>query len=620
MSLIKFIEELLLIITVRFITGVSSGSRGCLMSWFNNLSIRNKIALISLLLSALGIYVAVFEFKVGNKKNQAPIATSIEKPKSETLGKNSPIINNTKGDVVINYQSLGMSLEAHESILRDEIEKVENELKQLGDEKTKKLIEKLSRLRKELNKVIDEKTRLAKMVYEYRKKFSELNASRLSLHANKSDKEIKETDLSRIEESEKERAIVISEIEKNKDEKRMKRLLNILIKDTESMDDEERGYWHDIFGIMSFKQKLRLTEILAVERRKLADLERKYMREIKALNTKHLKELNDAQIRDLEKKGDKKAVLLMKIKSLTITKPSIDQLRVAELKTKELIKSNPNYLDAYIYLIEILNKYDEDRSYDSKIALESAKERFQNSGEFNKQLAYVYLKLDESKKAYPLLKKAVMLLNDDEELLRIFSGYAPEYDDTLLALSLLNDAYEKNKNKSRFITRYSYILNRSGNNKKSIDVLLKFIESDKTSSSVYEQLGWRYYTKKVYKLAGDYFTEASELSVKNYSAPFMAALTHVELNNDLSIVIDLLNKSLQRFDVYSNHDKHDEGEIHLSLAVIYLENSQPEKAIEYSSLGVKNTHGCSPYYMKERNWHNKMLAMLKQHRLSIGCP
>lgn len=344
------------------------------------------------------------------------------------------------------------------------------------------------------------------------------------------------------------------------------------------------------------------------------------MREIKALNTKHLKELNDAQIRDLEKKGDKKAVLLMKIKSLTITKPSIDQLRVAELKTKELIKSNPNYLDAYIYLIEILNKYDEDRSYDSKIALESAKERFQNSGEFNKQLAYVYLKLDESKKAYPLLKKAVMLLNDDEELLRIFSGYAPEYDDTLLALSLLNDAYEKNKNKSRFITRYSYILNRSGNNKKSIDVLLKFIESDKTSSSVYEQLGWRYYTKKVYKLAGDYFTEASELSVKNYSAPFMAALTHVELNNDLSIVIDLLNKSLQRFDVYSNHDKHDEGEIHLSLAVIYLENSQPEKAIEYSSLGVKNTHGCSPYYMKERNWHNKMLAMLKQHRLSIGCP
>ncbi len=539
---------------------------------------------------------------------------------SVTSGGNSPIISNTQGDVVINYQSLGVSLEAHESILRNEIQKVENELKQLGDEQTKKLIDKLSRLRKELDAVVDEKTRLAKMVYEYRKKFSELHASRLSLHANKSDKEIKKADLFRVEESEKERVIVFSEIEKTKDEKRMMRLLNILIKDTESMDDDERGYWYDILGSMSFKQKFRLTEILAVERRKLADLERKYMAEIKALNTKHLKKWNDTQIKNLEKKGDKKAVLLMKIKSLTIVAPSIDQLRLAELKTKELIKSNPDYLDAHIHLIEILNQYEEDRSYDSKIALESTKERFQNSGEFNKQLAYVYLMLDESKKAYPLLKKAAMLLRHDEKLLRIFSGYAPEYNDTLLSLNLLNDAYEENKNKSRFVVMYSYILNKSGNNKKSIDVLLKFIESDKTSSLVYEMLGWRYYDRKDYKLAVDYFTEAGELSVKNYNAPLMAALAHVELNNDLSIVIDLLNKSLQRFNVYSKHDKHDEGEINLSLAVIFLENNQEGKAIEYSSLGVKNTYGCSHNFMKKRNWHNRMLTILNRHRLSIGCP
>ena len=84
---------------------------------------------------------------------------------SVTNGKNSPIISNTKGDVVINYQSLGMSIEAHESILRKEIETVENELRQLGDEKTKKLVDKLSNLRKELDKVIEEKTRLSKMVY-----------------------------------------------------------------------------------------------------------------------------------------------------------------------------------------------------------------------------------------------------------------------------------------------------------------------------------------------------------------------------------------------------------------------------------------------------------------------
>lgn len=539
---------------------------------------------------------------------------------SSTSGNNSPIVNHTKGDVVINYQSLGMSLDVHEAILRKEIEKVENELKKVGDEETKKLVNKLSKLRKELDKVIEEKTRLAKMVYEYRKKFSELNESRLEQHSNLTPKEIRKTDLSRVEESEKERLLVISEIEESKDKKRIMRLLKILIKDTESMDEEERGYWHEIMGSLSFEHKLRLTKILAVERRKLADLERKYVKEIKSLNQKYLTEWNEFQTKDLEKKGDKKAVALMNIKALTLVSHSIDLLREAESKTRELIKSYPKYLDAHLHLIEVLNKYDEDRSYDSKIALESTKELFHDSGEFNKELAYVYLRLNEPRKAYPLLKRAAISLKDDYKLLRVFSGYAPDNGDEHLALSLLDEAYEKNKNQSRFVTRYSYILNKTGNNEKSIDVLLKFIEKDKTSSSVYEVLGWRYYVKKAYKKAVANFTEASELSNNNYNAPLMAALAHVELNNDISTTIDLITKSLQRFDVYSKHDKHDEGEIHLSLAILYLERGEHEKAIEYSTTGVKNTYGCSQNFMMKRNWHDSMLAMLNRHRLAIGCP
>ena len=74
------------------------------MSWFNNLSVGNKIALITLLLSAFGIYVAVFEFKVGNMQDKVPITTSIDKSKNETSGKNSPIVNNVDGNVEINFK------------------------------------------------------------------------------------------------------------------------------------------------------------------------------------------------------------------------------------------------------------------------------------------------------------------------------------------------------------------------------------------------------------------------------------------------------------------------------------------------------------------------------------
>lgn len=532
-----------------------------------------------------------------------------------TSGNNSPIITNVGGDVVI-----GMTINEHESRLRKEIERVENDLKKASNAKTRKLVNELSELRKELEKVLREKNSLAKMVFEYRKKFSELNATGLTQHKNITDEKIKTTDIFRIEESENGQIMVVSEIENTKDEQRMMRLLNILIKDTESMNNEEKKYWYDILTVMSFEQKLKLTEILAVERSKLAILERKYTNEIKWLNAKHLKEFYDFQISDFEKKGDKKAASLIRLKVLTIGEPSVTQLREAESKTREFIKSHPDYLDAYIYLIEILNKYNEDRSYDAKITLENAKELFQNSAKFNKELAYVYLRLDEPKKAYPLLKKAVMSLKNDEKLLRIFSRYATDNGDAYLALRLLDDAYGYNKHNDLFIARYSYALDEYGDNKKSIDVLLAFIKTDKTSSVVYEALGWRYYDKKEYKLAVNYFTEASKLETQNYNAPLMSALAHIELSNNVPSAINLLNTSLQRFYRNSTDDKFDKGEIHLSLAILYLENGQIDKAIEYSSIGVKNTYGCSSDFMLKRNWHNKVLEMLNRHRLSIGCP
>jgi uncharacterized protein YsxB (DUF464 family) len=61
-----------------------------------------------------------------------------------------------------------------------------------------------------------------------------------------------------------------------------------LIKDTESMDDNEKQYWFDVLPTMSDEQVDRLFAILQSEKDKLDELEKKYQEEIRVLNEKHL--------------------------------------------------------------------------------------------------------------------------------------------------------------------------------------------------------------------------------------------------------------------------------------------------------------------------------------------
>lgn len=78
-------------------------------------------------------------------------------------------------------------------------------------------------------------------------------------------------------------------------------LVNMILA-TESMDDDERQYWFDILPSMSDSQVDRLYNILDTERKKLAELEKKYQNEIKELNEKHLIEWQEFQIKDSKKK------------------------------------------------------------------------------------------------------------------------------------------------------------------------------------------------------------------------------------------------------------------------------------------------------------------------------
>lgn len=61
-----------------------------------------------------------------------------------------------------------------------------------------------------------------------------------------------------------------------------------LIKETESMNDEEREYWFQILPIMTDEQIKKFRDILVNEKEQLAKLDKDYENELTKLNEKHL--------------------------------------------------------------------------------------------------------------------------------------------------------------------------------------------------------------------------------------------------------------------------------------------------------------------------------------------
>ena len=68
-----------------------------------------------------------------------------------------------------------------------------------------------------------------------------------------------------------------------------------LILQTESMTDDERQYWFQILPIMTDEQVKKLREILDNEKKQLENLDKKYDKEVKKINDKHVIEWKAAQ-------------------------------------------------------------------------------------------------------------------------------------------------------------------------------------------------------------------------------------------------------------------------------------------------------------------------------------
>lgn len=123
------------------------------------------------------------------------------------------------------------------------------------------------------------------------------------------------------------------------------KLLDPLIANTESMNDEERQYWRDILPSMTSEQTKRLLVILSTEKINLKKLEKKYESEITQLNDKHLHEFLIDKINKVDSKNP--------VSYLSAAEAIIDSY---ERKYDDI-----NYDDALIFLDQYKNlskKYD----------------------------------------------------------------------------------------------------------------------------------------------------------------------------------------------------------------------------------------------------------------------
>jgi hypothetical protein len=74
-----------------------------------------------------------------------------------------------------------------------------------------------------------------------------------------------------------------------------------LIKDTESMNDEERDYWFQILPIMTEEQISKFRDILLNEKNQLSKLDKEYEGELTKLNEKHMIEWKEFETKEKRK-------------------------------------------------------------------------------------------------------------------------------------------------------------------------------------------------------------------------------------------------------------------------------------------------------------------------------
>ena len=221
---------------------------------------------------------------------------------------NRPVSTEGKGTLQSILQS-ETTLQEHQQAMELELRDTQKKLARLSTKKQKsiqanreKLQNRLKKLETTLKSIKRDKKTLASIRNEYQEKFGSLLSIQTQEKAGKK-LASPQRDVIAIEMSEPSKTALLTEISSNQDDKRLMKIVTILIDHTKTMDDAEKQYWRNLPPSIPFEHRFRLLDILATERQNLAALEKTYKPKVQRLNKHHMA---DWEMIRAKGSGDKK--------------------------------------------------------------------------------------------------------------------------------------------------------------------------------------------------------------------------------------------------------------------------------------------------------------------------
>lgn len=412
-----------------------------------------------------------------------------------------------------------------------------------------------------------------------------------------------------IERSESDRANLSAALAERPE--RLDHVLRLLVAKTESMDDKERDEWRNDYLLrMNLKQKIRLFDILSIERYKLADLERRYQDEIKSLNVKHLNEWLALERKRLDRNNP--AALRLFARGL-IGDGQEAHLKEAEEILQKLVRVNQKDSEAH-YLLSLL--YVERKQWqDAEDSIVAALRQAPDMADYHVQAGKIFRQEKKPEKAREAFAQAYRLGTTDRSAWRAHAGFLREahrLDEAERVARKILELFPKDDASHYLLGR---ILDDQGRFSEAEAHLKQAVALDGKNYFNRMALAWVYYRNGKYAQAEASFGAAVALD-GGVNAATMTGLSRVEQARH-GDALQGLQAALKRIDSLKV-SKEDEAEIRLGAAVLLAEAGRLEEGKSLMADAAANSQGCSMGYMKtQRNWHEQMLKLLGRWRAAL---
>jgi len=396
-----------------------------------------------------------------------------------------------------------------------------------------------------------------------------------------------------------------------KQPERLDPILRLLVAKTESMDDKERNEWYNQYlPRMNLNQRIRLFDILSIERYKLADLERRYQAEIQSLNAKHLDEWLAFQRKRVDRNDP--AALRSLARNLIDDGQEV-HLKEAEEILRKLVRDNQKDGEAH-YLLSLLCAARK-QWQDAEDSITAALRQAPDMADYHVQAGKVFRQEKKSEKAREAFARAYRLGTTDRIALRSYVEFlreANQLDEAERVARKLLELYPKDDVSHLLLGR---VLDEQDRFVEAEVHLKQAVALDGKDFFNHMALAWAYYKNGKYARAESAFGAAANLD-GGVDAATMVGLSRAEQAR-YGEALQELQSTLKRMSSLKA-SKEDEAEIRLGAAVLLAEAGRLGEAKLLMADAAANSQGCSIGYMKtQRNWHERMLKLLGQWRAAL---